>query len=703
MLLKFKDLDKPIKTRIIAISIIIILDLILLPWIIQFPFFFFQDIKTAPQAWLQFGIFNSIKAMLLDFKLRNIFLVLQLGVGASILAIAWNVNNLKRKNKISDGVGGPEAGGDGEHGTSRWMTAKEKEKASKIWHTTEELKAGGVVFGMEKTKEGEKIYLDDQDTNNMIIGASRSGKSRKIYLPSIWEIAKAQESMIIGDPKGELYISSKEYLEKEGYTIIALNIREPLKGNQWNMLDLINKAVDEGNVSKAAELAWDMASTITKQTPGTSSEPIWQNGEQSTIAALILLTVLESEFKFQRHMTTAYYLLAEYGQALDDGTIPLNEYMRSLSVKHPAKSAFATASIAPAKTRASFFTSALADLRLFADPNIGDMCSKQDHILENIGIEKTAVFLIIPDEKSTRNVLATLYIDQVYQSLVDLANKNGGRIPRRVQLLLDEFGNLPPIPDFDKKITVCLGRGMRFTLALQDITQLKKLYDKNAQTISGNCQNKIYISTADYETAKLFSDYMGKYTIETENLNSTIQSKGHSIGKGVGTTGRPLLMPEEVLRWSTKESLLIRAGHFPARYKLPDLAEYKANEELGLLKHPDIEVSKELNKELIMKRWEEVIARPLEEVQIWLPEFDFDAEEESQVMNDDEQVAKMIAATSEMLMKSPVAAQHVQSIQQPIEALISEIPIKDIDLDSILKSNTDNNAEPDSEEDEDFL
>ena len=214
---------------------------------------------------------NSIKAVLSDFKLRNIFLVLQLGVGAVILAIAWNVNNLKKKNKIRDGVGGPEAGGNGEQGTSRWMTAKEKDKASTVWLTNNEIKKGGIIFGMEKVKpDVEKIYLDDEDTNNLLIGATRSGKSRKVYLPTIWEIAKSEESMIIGDPKGELYISSKDFLEKEGYKIIALNIREPLKGNQWNMLDLINKAVDEGNISKATELAWDMASTITKQTPGTS-------------------------------------------------------------------------------------------------------------------------------------------------------------------------------------------------------------------------------------------------------------------------------------------------------------------------------------------------------------------------------------------------------------------------------------------------
>ncbi|NFL43542.1 conjugal transfer protein TraG [Clostridium botulinum] len=673
-----KKMDRPTRNRIILICIILVLDLLLLPWLIQFPSFVIKDLKTAPSQWLEFGWFRSIKVLFIDTRYRSIYLCLQLLVATLILAVGWDVNRLKKKNRITDGVGGPEPAGDGQFGTSRWQNKKEMDTSCSVWYTDNPIKKGGIIFGMEKASETkEKVWLNNEDTHTMLLATTRMGKSRKVIMPSIWELAKAEESMILGDPKGELYITCKPYLEEQGYNVIALNLREPLKGNQWNMLDLINKEVDKGNIAKATEYAWAIANAIVNQTPATSGEPIWKNGEQSTIAALTLLASLESEFKFQRHMSTAYYLLAEYGQPLEDETIPLLEYIKSLPVKHPAKAAFATASIAPYKTRASFFTSALADLRLFSDPTISDMTSKQDHDLESVGIEKTAVFLIIPDEDKTRNVLATLYIDQVYQALVALANKRGGRIPRRVNIILDEFGNLPPIPEFDSKLTVAGGRGIRFCIALQDVTQLKKLYDKNAQTITGNCHNWIYIKTADPETAKIISEKTGKYTVETDNLSHTAQSKGHSSTHGISITGRPLLMMDEVLRWNPDLSLILPINHFPVRYELPDLSRWSANKDFGFVATGDIDTDKELNRQIIEKRWADMETREIQEISIWLPEILTDEDME------EGEVAKTIPIEEHSLEDNEVFPKE-----------------PDIDINTIVQSA---DTQSEDEEDEPFL
>jgi len=694
-----KKIEKATKVRIYIIGLIIFADIIVLPWFLKLPFFLIKNFAKAPGLWLEYGILRSIKDVFMDSKFRNFFLLMQLPVAALIISISWNVNRLKKRNRITDGVGGPEPAGNGQHGTSRWQNKKEMDETATIWHTGEKLKAGGVIFGMEKNKKGvEKIWFDDDDSNSLIIGATRSGKSRKINLPTIWFLAQSGESMVVGDPKGELCLHSKDYLEKMGYKVIVLNFREPLKGNQWNMLDLVNKAVDDGNIPRATELAWDIANTITRQKGSApTSEPIWENGEESTIASLILLSVLESEFKFQRHMATAYYLLAEYGRPFEDGVIPLIEYINNLPVRHPAKSAFATASIAPYKTRASFFTQALSDLRLFSDPNIADMTSKQDHDLQNIGIEKTAVFLVVPDEKSTRNVLATLYIDQVYQSLVELANKNGGRIPKRVNFLLDEFGNLPAIPDFDKKLTVALGRGIRFILSVQDVTQIKKLYKENAQTITGNCHNWIYILTADVETAKLISQKTGQYTVETESKNSSIQSKGHSFGMGVSTTGRALLMPDEVLRWPSDEALLLRTRQFPARYPLPDLSLYQANYDFGLAEPSgDIEKDKRINREILKKREEQIFKRELEDVSIWLPEIIVDEE-----IDNEEEIKEEFISNEEVATTKEDLETDKENNDTEAEENNDAEPIN-MDLDDILKMAVNTNDEDDNEED-DFL
>ena len=616
-----KIIPKTTIIKIIFVIVLLIADVILMPWIIQFPRFFIKNFATAPLEWSKFGILKSIKCIFTDHRYLKIFFIMQIPIATLILYVCWDAEKFKKKNRISDGVGGPEPSGNGQFGTARWQNKMEMDKTCSLWYAHEPIKKGGLIYGMEKSSNGtEKIWYTSDDTHSLIIGATRSGKSRKIIIPSICEIANSEESMILGDPKGELFISCYPYLKSNGYNIITLNLREPLKGNQWDIMDMVNKAVDANDIPKASKYAISIAHTICSQNPSGNTEPIWRQGEESTIEALILLVSLSADFKFQRNMTSVYYLLAEYGQPLEDDTVPLLEYIKKLPIRHPAKSAFATAGIAPYKMRASFFTTALGDLKLFSDPTISDMTSKQDHDIEKIGIDKTAVFLIIPDEDKSKNFLATLYIDQVYQTLVNLANKRGGRIPRRTEYIIDEFGNLPPIPDFDGKVTVAGGRGIRFTIALQDIAQLKKMYDKNASTISGNCNNWIYIKTNEPDTAELISKKTGSYTVETENLNSSIQNKGHSHSQGKALTGRRLLIADEVLRWDTNESLVL-AGKFPARYPLPDLSLYDFNEQLGFVKPSgDVDLDKEENRKIIENRWNELEERELKETKIWLPD-----------------------------------------------------------------------------------
>lgn len=621
--------------RAVMISVILG-DLLLLPWLLKLHFFLFSgDIVNAPSNWLSYGFFNCYKDLFTDKMFRNAYLLLQLPVLYVIISIVWDADRLKKRNRIKDGIGGPEPAGAGQHGTSRWQNKYEMDHTCNVWYTSDFINKAGTVFGMDKIKNGyEKVWFNNDDLHVLLIAATRSGKSRKIFLPSIWTLAEAGESMVIGDPKGELYISCKERLERKGYNIIALNFREPAKGNQWNMLHMASRAVKEGNIPKAVECAWNIATTIINRESAQTTEPIWINGAQSVIAALIIATIMNSDFEFQMHMTTVYYLLSELAPELNDGTVPLNDYIDSLPRRHPAKDAFAGARIAAAKTRASFFVSVLSELRLFTDPNIQDMTCKQDHDFESIGIEKTAVFLIIPDESATRNVLATLYIDQLYQSLVGLANRSGGRIPRRVNFLLDEFGNLPAIPEFDKKLTVAGGRGMRFTLAVQDLAQIKKLYKDNSNTIMGNCHIWIYLKTKDIETSKKISEMTGKYTVATDNVSSTVQSKGHSSTVGEGLTGRPLLTDDEVRRWDIEESLVFPMSHFPARYPLPDLSYWKANEDYGFVRTGNIDRDKELNRAIIEERWNNVLARPVIEVPIWIPDLDYsELQEGSTVVN----------------------------------------------------------------------
>lgn len=682
---------RPFIARIIVAGCLLLADVLLLPWLMKFPQFLIastaKTFMSVPERWFNYGPIHSIKDVLVLPQLRKAYLYFQPLIGFLLLLIFFNSSKSGSKFKLSDGVGGPDPAGSGQHGTSRWQNSKEMDRNATVWYTNTPLKSGGVIYGMDQLRDKSKVWLNDDDTHTLLLASTRSGKSRKILLPTIWNLGKAGESMVLGDVKGELYDASSDYLRSIGYNVITLNLREPRKGNQWNVLDPINRAIKDGDMPKANEIAWDIANDISNQKLGAASDaPIWENGNESTLAALILLAAIESEFEFQKHMASVYYLLATYGEPLDDGSVPLLEYIHTLNPTHPARSAFATAAIAPYKTRASFFTTALANLRLFSDANVADMTALQDHDMRSIGIDKTAVFLIIPDEKKTRHVLATLYVDQVYQTMVDLANEKGGRIPRRVNFLLDEFGNLPAINNFDSKITVAGGRGMRFLLSLQSLTQIDTSYNKQASTIRGNCATWMYLATMDDKTADILSKMTGKYTVQTENSSSSVQTKsnGHtSMSHGQGLTGRSLLLPDEILRWDKNYSLIFAQGRFPAKYPLPDLSEWSANTDFGYVAPSgNVREDMEANRQINEKRRQKYPVRSITPLQLWSP-FMIDSEftENEPMLEIDNIPFKEVVNTSD-----------------------TDISTNEDSLESLLKQTQINSSLPDqNEEDERIL
>lgn len=565
----------------ILVLLFIVADLFLLPLLVQFPRFFAADPMQAAGSFLSLvkvGPFAGPWLIISNPYLRRLWLYLQPLMVSGFLWLMWQPGVRRKKNRISDGVGGPEqAEYSITHGSSRWQTKKEIDRNTTAWNVDQTPPKGGIVLGYDEHRR--KAWLETGDLHTLIIGATRSGKTRRLIFPTIWELGQAGESMILTDPKGELYERSRDYLKKHGYNIVLLDFRNPRRGNHWNPIQPVVNAVESGDFSRASEAAWDIAHMIVWQKP-ISGDPIWANGEESVIAAMIMLAVMEApEDKF-KHMGTAYTILYSLGGADEEGNLPLNDYIISLPAGHLAKAAYGTALLAPYRQRGSFFTGASADLRLWADPSIVHLTSWQDHELDSPGREKTAVFLCIPDENTTRHILASLYIDQTYQALVDLAVRQGGRLPVRVNFLLDEFGNMPQINDFDKKLTVAGGRNMRFALVTQDIAQLKRHYRESTQTITGNCHTWIYLVTADVETAKLVSAKSGQYTVETDSYSSSVRDRDSSTGVNFSTTGRALLLPDEVMRWPQDMSLVLQARQFPMKLPLPDLSQWPADIEL---------------------------------------------------------------------------------------------------------------------------
>lgn len=505
--------------------------------------------------------------------------------------------------------------GRGEHGTARWRTHRELKK------TLGDLTSfkGGFVCGIHKDHEFN-AYVDTGDTHCLVIGATRSGKSRRIIIPTIWNLARKAENMVISDPKGELHARCAKYLTGLGYEVVRIDLRNPYCGLRWNPLEPIKEAFRNNDITKASQIANDLAYLITHQRPHTG-DPIWPQSQQSLTAALLLATAspdspdlsasanTNSNPKIKKPraalnlppagdratMASAYKLLSVYGK--DDGA-DLDMILRSYPEDHPAKLAYGVAGLSSDRLRGSIFTGTAAQLSLWADPSVAWLNSRHETDPGLVGYKKAAVFLVIPDERGTRNVLASMYISQCYQELADYALKSKGVLNRRVNFILDEFGNIPAIPDFDKKLTVSGGRNIRFMLAVQSLAQIKAIYDKQEETIAGNCATWIYLSTADIETAKVLSAKTGQHTVKTESWSTQTTANNTNGGGGSiseGLTGRALLMPDEIIRWEKGNSLLLQTGQNPARLPLIDFTEWPIYEEFDLMditERGDIEKNK---------------------------------------------------------------------------------------------------------------
>lgn len=444
------------------------------------------------------------------------------------------------------------------------------------------LNDGGIVLGVKKQALRERVFYVGDDVHTLCIGATRSGKSRTVVIQSLCLLGLAGESMIISDPKGELWSYTAPFLDRLGYEVITIDFKNPLKSQCYNFLQPIIDAVDRNDIAKAIDATWDLTAALVGEPKG---ERIWTDGEASIIASAIMSVVYdnrEAKNRKYQNLTNVYFFIAEMCKTINN-KMPIIEYVKTLDNGHPAKALLAISEVAPSRTRGSFYTAALTTLRLFTNPLIYSMTCSSDYKPKTISEKKVALFIILPDEKTTYYTIASLLVSQHYELLVNAADERGGRLKNRVNFMLDEFGNFAAIPSFANKLTVGGGRGIRFNLFLQSFSQLDEKYDKEvSKTIKGNCQTWIYLQSDDLETLEEMSKKLGNYTVSTYSLSSSHQkfinpSNSHSIN----LTGRALLTVDEVRLISRPYSLVTSRSN-PAIMFSPDLSNWCFNKMLGL-------------------------------------------------------------------------------------------------------------------------
>lgn len=472
-------------------------------------------------------------------------------------------------------------------------------------------RAGGLFLGCSK-QYAEQFYCLDEIIHSIVLGATRSGKSRRILLPSIDLQALAGESMVISDPKGELYYYSAPFLKAMGYEVIVLDFVSPLKGNQHNFLQAIIQAVNDGDMPKAIDLTWDITTSLVGEP---MRERIWTDGQASVIAASIMAVVYDNRDRPElQNMTNVYHFIAEMCSPIDaKGNTLLPIYIDGLPDRHPSRAIMAIANISPDKMRGSFFSGALVTLRLFTSDYIADMTSRSDFDPALTGDKKRAIFMILPDEKKAYHPLASLFVAQLYEMLVSAARKNGGILNRRVNFNLDEVGNFTAIPDFDAKLTAAGSRNIRFNLFLQSFDQLNVRYGKDqANIIKQNCDAWIYLRCTDPDTLQEISKKLHDYTTTGGSQSASYQTNrvtDTNVSSSQQLMGRALLNTAEIERISMPYSLVMSRTH-PALFYTPDLSELPFNQVFGL-------GDQDYNQQLIMRREAQRTERKYQEVPLW--------------------------------------------------------------------------------------
>lgn len=435
-------------------------------------------------------------------------------------------------------------------GYSHWAKEKEIKEdkgVAKVNPRAETSDVAGVPLIIKK----DEVWVDNGEYHNLVIGATGSGKTQTVIFPTVEVLAKKRESMIITDPKGEIYEQTSNMLREKGYNVLILNFRDPQDGNSWNPLSLPYRIYRSGNQDKAIELLDDLAANILYEEKSGNADPFWEKTSADYFSGLAL-GLFEDTTEDNVNLNSIS-LMTTVGEEKIGGSTFIKEYFNT---KDPASPAYTNASgtiMAPNETKGSIISVFKQKIKLFASrENLSEMLSHSDFELESIGEKPTVLFIVIQDEKKTYHSLVTILLKQCYETLISVAQKNGGKLPVRTNFLLDEFANMPPLKDITTMITAARSRQIRFTMIIQNFAQLDQVYGKeNAETIKGNCGNIIYLITTELKALEEISKMCGE-----------VKSK-----KDDKTASTPLVTISDLQRMKQFEVIIMRMRKNPFKTK----------------------------------------------------------------------------------------------------------------------------------------
>ncbi len=432
---------------------------------------------------------------------------------------------------------------------TRWATVEEIQRAGTYINLEQDTYPGA---GLTLLSNGKEAYVDNKDTHTLIFGATGSKKTRLFCMPMLNIFAKAGESFIATDPKGELYEKTSGIMKENGYDIVVLNFRDIGYGDMWNPLMLPYELYNSGQQDEAISLLNDFVATIAEPQFQHTVDTFWPE-MASSFALANLLLLMDSATKDEVNMASlAAMCSSEHESELER----LCEYMPADSLAAINYKGVLTGA---ERTRQSIYVSLFGMVRIFnTQKNLTKMLAGNTIEIRSFGKKKTAVYIIVPDEKTTYHFLVTTFVKQVYEILISEAQKSENKkLPVRVNFVLDEFCNIPKFPDMPSMISASRSRNMRFYLIAQSIHQLRGKYGEDADTIKGNCDNWVFLTSKELALLNEISELCG----------SIYTSEGYS---------RRLVSVSELQRFDKEkgEALIMHARQYPIITEIADIDDY---------------------------------------------------------------------------------------------------------------------------------
>ena len=479
--------------------------------------------------------------------------------------------------------------GDGQYGTARFATEKEiRETYAHVPYEPEQWRAGkrlpkeqGLVVGYKKKGNFITALVDSGDIHCLMIGAAGVGKTANFLYPNIEYACASGMSFLTTDTKGDLFRNyagiAKEYY---GYRISILDLRNPTRSDGNNILTLVNKYMDEylkNPENLAAKARAEKYAKITAKSiicsEGASASSYGQNAffydaAEGLLTSVILL-IAEYCPPEKRHIISVFKLIQDL---LAPSPVKNRSLFQLLMDKlppiHKAKW-FAGAALNSAdQAMASVLSTTMSRLNAFLDSEMEQiLCFESTLDTETFCREKSAIFIVLPEEDNTKYFMVSLFLQQLYREMLTIADEHGGKLPNRVMMFADEIGTIPKIESMEMMFSAGRSRRISMVPIIQSFAQLEKNYGKEGSSIIiDNCQDILFGGFApNSESAEILSKALGNRTV----LSGSISRGKNDPSQSLQMMSRPLMAPEELKTLPKGNFILAKTGVCPMKTRLP--------------------------------------------------------------------------------------------------------------------------------------